>query len=223
MQRLKTGEGQVIELSMQEAVTYYLRTTIALGSRFGSKAAKRQGNGIGALVNLYPCRPFGPNDYLYIMAITSRMWTTLCEVIGQPELAEDERFATSRSRLDHRDELQDIVAAWTRERTKQEAMDVLASAGVPASAVFDTKDLFDDPHLNQRGFVQSLEREGQSDVRVLGWPVRMSKSSVEIEAAPLLGWHTDEVLAAELQLAPDELDELRAGGVIGNERQTRRE
>ncbi len=215
---LRTGEGQVIELSMQEAVTYYLRTTIALGSRFGSRAARRQGNGIGALVNLYPCRPFGPNDYLYIMALAPRMWTTLCDVIGRPELVSDERFASSRARLDNRDELQAIVTEWTRGRTKQEAMTALASAGVPASAVFDTKDLFDDPHLNERGFVKSLQRAGREDVKVLGWPARMSKSSVEVEPAPLLGWHNDEVLVEELGFTPEELDTLRAQGVIGSER-----
>ena len=219
VQRLRTGEGQVIELSMQEAVTYYLRTTIAIGSRFGTRAAKRQGNGIGALVNLYPCRPFGPNDYLYIMALAPRMWTTLCEAIGRPELSDDERFASSRARFDNQGELREIIEQWTRGRTKQEAMETLAAAGVPASAVFDTKDLFDDPHLNERGFVETLERDGSDDVRILGWPARMSASSVAIEPAPRLGWHTDEVLAEELGLAASDLDELRRQGVIGKERE----
>ena len=86
VQKLRTGEGQLVEISMQEAVTYFMRTMIALGSKRGTRATPRRGSGMGALTRLYPCAPGGPNDYVYIMAITPRMWQGVCEAIGRAEL-----------------------------------------------------------------------------------------------------------------------------------------
>ncbi len=218
VQRLKTGEGQRIELSMQEAMVYYMRTMVASGSDFGRKAVARTGNGYTAVTNLYPCAPGGSNDWIFLMAITTRMWRALCEAIGRPELLEDERFATGTARQEHAAELYREIADWTRERGKFEAMSELAAAGVPASAVYDTSDLFRDPHLLERGFVHEVEHAALGRVRLLGFGPRLEKSPVELRAAPLLGEHTREVLAEELGLHPVEQDRLLARGVIRDAR-----
>ena len=217
VQKLNTGEGQLIELSMQEALTYYLRTSIAIGSSWGSKVAKRSGNGRGPTSTLYPCKPFGANDYVYVMALTPRMWKQFCEVIERPDLHEDPRFTRSRLRLENREALQKEIELWTRRHTKHEAMKILADAGVPASAVFDTRDLFNDPHLLERGFVKTIDHPKLGKKKILGWPARMSGSEVEIEPAPFLGHHTDEVLAQDLDLSSEEIDALRDRGAIGAE------
>ncbi len=214
VQKLRTGEGQLIELSMQEAVTYFMRTTIAMGSKWGQQAAKRRGNGLDPAVNLYPCQPFGPNDYVYLMAITGRMWEALCRTIEREEFIDDERFATPADRRENRDVLMEEIAAWTRQRTKQEAMRELNEAGVPASAVFDTKDIFTDPHLQERGFIQTVEHETLGPIPLLGWPARLSASEVPIKAAPLLGRHTSEVLTEDLDLSPGEIERMEAEGTI---------
>ncbi|OAI39724.1 hypothetical protein AYO38_07095, partial [bacterium SCGC AG-212-C10] len=119
VEKQRTGEGQMIEIAMQEAMTYFMRTRIA-GSAWGTRAAPRGGNGTVATSNLYACKPFGPNDHAYIMCVTPRMWETLCAVIGRPELAKDERFASGALRAQNTHELYPEIAAWTRERTKQE-------------------------------------------------------------------------------------------------------
>ena len=93
-------------------------------------------------------------------------------------------------------------------------MEHLGKAGVPCSAVLDTKDLYDDPHLNARGFVHTLEHSQHGTVRLLGWAPRMSASDVPLECAPLLGEHTDEVLTTELGLTPAETGALRDSGVV---------
>ena len=98
VQKLRTGDGQHIELAMQEAMTYYMRTRLAMGSQWGTKAAPRAGTGRGALLNLYPCQPFGPNDYIYLMAVTEGMWQALGAAMGRPELAGDPRFASASDR-----------------------------------------------------------------------------------------------------------------------------
>jgi formyl-CoA transferase len=90
----------------------------------------------------------------------------------------------------------------------------LAEGGVPASAVLDTSDLYNNPHLVERGFVHEIEHPRHGAVKLLGWPVRMSESSVEIEAAPMLGQHSKEVLNDDLGLTQTELDDLTTQGVI---------
>ena len=214
VERLRTGRGQLVEVAMQEAMIYYMRTRIANGSDWGRKAAPRSGNGEGPMLNLYPCAPGGPNDYVYLVVATQRMWEQLCAAMGRPELATDPRFKGWVLRHQNGTALYDEIAAWTRAHDKHEAMRILASAGVPCSAVLDTKDLFEDPHLRARGFVQSVDHEVLGRVPVMGSPFRMSGAPVELQAAPVLGKHTDEVLRADLGLSDAELRALRASGIL---------
>ena len=217
VQHQREGVGQKIELSMQEAMTYFMRTTIAMGTRFGTQAAKRTGAGMGALINLYPCKPFGPNDYVYIMAVTPRMWADVCSAIERPDLLEDERFDTPRKRFEQAETLRGEIGAWTAQRDKHQAMKELCEAGVPSSAVFDTLDLFQNEHLLARDFVKTVHHEGVGPVKLLGWPARMSRSSVEVEAAPVLGRHSTSVLANVLGLDDGAIEELREQGIVGPE------
>ncbi|MCE2559806.1 MAG: CoA transferase [Acidobacteria bacterium] len=208
--KLRTGKGQLVEMSMQEGVTWFMRTAVAMGGEFGTRAAPRSGTGRGAMMNLYPCKPFGPNDYVYMLVVTNRMWEALCGAVGREDLADDPRYNTPKGRFENGDDLAEVISEWTGRYTKQEAMAILGAAGVPASAVLDTLDLFADPHLNERGFVHTVDHEAKGPVRVLGSPMNLSDSQVEIEAAPLLGRHTDK-----LNLTQTEIDRLRADGVLG--------
>jgi formyl-CoA transferase len=214
IQRMRTGDGQLIELSMQEAMTYYMRTSIALGSKWGERPAPRRGNGSSPIINIYPCKPFGPNDYVYIMAVAPRMWADICTVIERPELKDDPRFADHAARVENREELLGEISKWTRGHDKHEAMRLLGEGGVPCSATMDTKDLFNDPHLLERGFIHKVEHEEQGEVPLLGWPPRMSDCNVDIEPAPLLGSSTADVLTKDLGLSAKELQALHDAGVI---------
>ena len=216
VQRLNTGKGQLIELSMQEAMTYYLRTATSSG-RYGDRAVGRSGNGATPNMSLYPCKGDGANDYVYIMAVTDRMWETLCRVIGREDLFDDPRYQDPRDRYRNRDAIKAEIAKWTIERDKYDAMRELAEGGVPASAVLDTSDLYRNPHLVERGFVHELEHPAVGPIKLLGWPARMSASEVPIRAAPLLGAHSREVLASDLGLAGAEIDGLVEAGVVGTE------
>ncbi len=214
VQKLRTGQGQHIEVSMQEAMTYFMRTRIAFPGTWGTAPIPRTGNGLGAPTDLYPCKPFGPNDWAYLICVTERHWDTLCLALERPDLISDPRFETGLARVQNGEALYEEVAKWTRERTKHEMMAQLGEAGVPCSAVLDTKDLHDDPHLNARGFVHTIEHPEHGEVRLLGWAPRMSASSVEMKRAPLLGEHSAEVLSVELGTSDDELRALREAGVV---------
>jgi formyl-CoA transferase len=215
VQQQRTGEGQVIEMSMHEVMTMFLRTTGISGWSLEGKPAPRVGNKLGAApTEMYACAPFGPNDYVYVMVGTVRMWEALCKVMDRPDLLSDPRFATASGREEHVAILHDIVADWCKTRTKHEAMKLLADAGIAASAIMDTSDLFRDPHLTERGFVQQIEHPVYGDVLLLDKPFRLEKSDVPLRAAPALGADTDAVLSAELGLDAGELATLRSHGVI---------
>lgn len=215
VQRLRTGEGQEIEISMQEAMTYFMRTRIATGSAWGQQACGRYGNTQGLPpVDMYPCRPSGPNDWVYLMPVTAGQWDALCVATERPDLLVDPRFETTQVRRENREALYEEFAKWTRERTKHEVMQILGSAGVPCSACLDTKELHTDPHLLERDFVKMVDHPMHGKVPLLGFAPRLSASDVPIRAAPLLGEHTEEILTENLSLDADAIASLREAGVV---------
>ena len=215
-QLLRTGEGQYIELSMQEAMTYYLRTAVS-STKFGEYPTHRSGNGSNPFMALYPCAPGGPNDYIFIMAVNQRMWDGICEAIGKPGLLNQPEYDTPRKRGENGSLLYEEIATWTRTKTKHDAMQLFAEAGVCASAVYQTNELFTDRHLLERDFIKQIDHREYGRVRILGWPAQMSNSQVTPVAAPLLGEHNDDVLSDDLGLDAQQLNELRTRGIIGAE------
>ncbi len=213
VQKLRDGIGQEIEISMQEATTYFLRTTIATGGDWGRQAAVRTGNGMGATANLFPCAPGGPNDYVYILAFVPRHLEALCHAIGRADLLEVLQPGWPEEDGEGVDAYEEI-SKWTRDRSKYDVMQILGDAGVPCGAVLDTKDLFSDPHLLARGFIQKVQHEEQGELPILGSPIRLSASHVPLRAAPLLGRHTAEVLREDLEIDDERLSKLRRDGVV---------
>jgi formyl-CoA transferase len=196
-------------------MTMFIRTTGIRGWELDGEPAPRIGNKLGgAPSDMYLCAPYGANDYVFIMAGTVKMWQALCKVIDRLDLLDDPRFASAGLRDENAEPLCEIVADWCRTKTKHEAMTLLSEAGIAASAVMDTQDVFHDPHLTARGFVQEVDHPEHGSVLLLDKPFRLEKSDVALQAAPVLGAHTDSVLGAELGLTEDELATLRADGVI---------
>ena len=217
IQRLRTGEGQLIELSMQEAMTYFMRTRIAFMAEWGENAAPRLGNMMGgAPTGLYPCKGGGANDHAYLITVTDRHWDALCLAIERHDLVVDPRFETGALRAVNGAVLTEEVAGWTRERDKHEVMRRLGEAGVPCAAIFDTRDLYHDPHLLERGFVKTVEHPERGTAPLLGFAARMSGSEVPFERAPLLGEHSEEVLREDLGLDDEALRALRAAGALAS-------
>ena len=216
VQKLRTGEGQKIEISMQEAMTYFMRTRIAIGAQWGTTASPRTGNAQGLPpVAAYPCKPFGPNDWAFIMPITDGHFDELCIATGMPELVLDERFQGMQNRIENSEVLYQMFTDGTRQYTKHEVMKILGEAGVPCSACLDTEELHHDPHLVARGFVKPIDHPVHGNVPLMGFAPQLSASEVPIERAPLLGEHTDEILAEDLGLDPATLGGLRSEGVLG--------
>ena len=215
IQRKATGVGQQIEVAQQDAVVNLLRIHLRESYATG-KPGPRQGNRSAAAApsNIYRCRPFGPNDYVFIHCATQEMWKSMVTVMGRPELGDDPRYADRRDRVQFVDEIDDMIEAWTEKRTKHEVMETLAGRGVPCGAVLDSNEVLADPHLRQRGFITELEHPRRGKYPMPGNPVRMSDSPTEVRRAPLLGEHNDEIYGKALGMSKDELDTLRRDGVI---------
>jgi formyl-CoA transferase len=218
-QRQRTGVGQRIEVTMQEAVINYCRISYSRQAITG-RPAERFGNqsqiGMSAPSGIYPCQPGGANDYVFIYTnrANNAQWHRLLDVIGRPELRDDPRFAGPIQRAEHRDVIDGLLSGWTRSRTKRQAMAELGAAGVPAGAVFDTLELSEDPDLRRRGMFVTVDHPRRGPITMPGWPVRMSRSHVPVVAAPLLGEHNRAVYGELLGLDESDLARLQREGVI---------
>ena len=149
---------------------------------------------------LYPCRPGGPNDYVYVFCSRANPehWQRLLKVIGREDLSGDERYDTQAARSQRGAEVDEIIAAWTRQHTKEEAMQLFGTAGVPAGAVFDTLELMNDPSFEQRGIVQTIDHPTTGNVKMPSWPVRFDGAPPQVKPSPLLGEHVEGVLGSWL-------------------------
>jgi formyl-CoA transferase len=213
-QRQRTGRGQMVELSMQEAVTNFTRVPL-IRREVSGDPVPRYGDASTAPSGLFPCAPGGANDYVFIVANTLRMWQALATAIGREDLLADPRFADlGRRRVDDTNVVRAAIEEWARGHTKFEVADILGRVGVPAGPVMDSGDLYASEHLRARGMLVEIEHPERGAITLFGCPIRLSESPVEIVCPPLLGEHTDEVLHTELCLSDDELAALRTAGTI---------
>ena len=217
--RQKTGQGRRLQVAMQDAMIHYMRVPFSRTQQSG-KAQLRGGSSQSSTAlapsALYPCKPGGPNDYVYVF--TSRAnpehWRRLLRVIGREDLIGDERYDTGPARGQRAADVDELIATWTRQHTKQEAMKIIGEAGVPAGAVFDTLELMNDPSLAERGIMQTIQHPTTGAVKMPAWPVRFDGTPPRVKPSPLLGQHSAEVLGSWLGLGAAEVDALKQEGII---------
>ena len=218
--RKETGQGDHLQIAMQDAMLHYIRIAFAAQARSGQvagRSAEGAITGSNPPMGIFPCKGGGPNDYVYVY--TSRTnpdhWRRLLGVIGRSDLIGDERFATQPARTANVVEVNEMVSNWTRQHTKQEAMEIIGAAGIPAGAVLDTMELSQDRTFETRGIMPTIEHPNAGKFKMVAWPVRHGGNPPPVEPAPLLGQHTDDVLASWLGLDAGAVGALKAGGTVG--------
>jgi formyl-CoA transferase/CoA:oxalate CoA-transferase len=207
--RERTGRGQAIDIAMLDSVVALL--SYQAGICFATDAAPpRLGNRHPTIV---PYETFSASDGDFVLAVgNDDQWRRFCRVAA---LAEDERFATNRQRVTNYDELRPILAARLRTRSRAEWIEGLTAAGVPCGSVRNLKEVFADPQVAARQMITTLEHAKAGPLQVLGTPLKLSETAGEIRTPPpLLGEHTEMVLADELGFTPAQVAELRAKGVV---------
>jgi crotonobetainyl-CoA:carnitine CoA-transferase CaiB-like acyl-CoA transferase len=213
-ERERTGLGRVVDVAMID--TIYPTFTSNLASFYRTGRAPRAGNGHGGVpavpYNVYPTADGG---HIAIITVTEQHWRSMCDAFGQPELADDERFRDNRSRFRNLAELDATVEAWTSTVDRETAFTKLRDAKVPVSRVRDLGELVDDVHLHERGAIARIDHPSLGEVVVPNSPLRFRGTPLAtIEPSPDLGADNDEIYTKWLGLAADEIDSLRADGVI---------
>ena len=136
-------------------------------------------------------------------------------MIGRQDLDGDPRYDTPAARVEHADEVNGMIAEWTRQHEKKEAMEIIGAAGIPAGAVLDTMELSTDPTFEMRGIMPVIDHPKVGKFKMVSWPVRHGGKPPPVAPAPLLGANNDDVLASWLGLGANDIAGLRAGGVVG--------
>ena len=135
-----------------------------------------------------------PNAYIYF-TIQEQNWKRTAEAIGRPEWVDDPGYSTARARADKIFDIFAEIEKWLADKTKYEAVDILRKWEVPCAPVMSMKEIAEDPDLRKSGSVVEVEQPGRGTFLTVGSPIKFSEFKPDIKAAPLLGEHTDEVLA----------------------------
>jgi formyl-CoA transferase len=231
-QRNTTGRGQKVLAAMQDGVLNLCRVKLRDQQRlartgvmeeypqypngkFGS-AVPRSGNasGGGQPGWILKCKGWetDPNAYIYFIT-QAPVWKDICEVIGRPEWLTDPRYATPKGRLPHLMEIFGEIEKWTMTKTKFEAMDILNKHDIPCGPILSMEEIAAEPSLRKTGTVVEVDHPTRGKYLTVGNPIKLSDSPSDVKRSPLLGEHTDEVLA-ELGYGTDQIAALRAEKVI---------
>ena len=214
LHREKTGQGQYIDLSQWEAAIMLLPEALMDYSMNGTQP-ERMGNRDPHMAPHGVFRSKGDDRWVSLSVRDEAEWQRLCEVMGQPELRSDARFASLAARKENEAALEAIVTAWTQERTADEATQALQNAGIPAYPALDAIDMVNSPHVGARDYFVELEHPEVGTRRHMGIPWTMSRTPCEIRRpAPCLGQDTDAVLTDIVGLSQDEIAALRERDIL---------
>ncbi|PON14074.1 hypothetical protein C2W62_30990 [Candidatus Entotheonella serta] len=214
--RRRTGQGQLIDFSLAENMMPHLgeyfmdaamngRDLPPMGSRHPLMASH----------NCYPCR--GEDRWLMIAVASDAEWQRLCQALGHLDWARTPQYATVAKRVDHQDELDRHLAAWTQLQDARHAMEDLQAHGIAAGMVFQEPDAYDDPHLNDRGFFETATQYDCGTHRYPGMLWKMSTTPGHIRSgACCLGEHNDYVYRDVLGMSDADIERLRQAGHIGD-------
>ncbi|WP_292932213.1 CaiB/BaiF CoA-transferase family protein [Noviherbaspirillum sp.] len=210
--RDRTGEGQYIDMALLD-VQVAMLANMNTNYLASGNPPKRWGN---AHPNIVPYQTFATSDGHIIVAVgNDGQYRRFVEAGERPELAIDERFATNPMRVRHRDTLVPILAEMVKTRTKQQWIDALEAAGVPCGPINNLDEVFDNPQVQARAMRVDLPHPTGGDVMLVGSPIKMSETPPRYDMPPpMLGQHTQEVLAEMLGQSTEQIAALREKGVI---------
>ncbi len=231
-QRDRTGRGQKVLAAMQDGVLNLCRVKLRDQQRlartgvmkeypqypdgkFGS-AVPRAGNasGGGQPGSILKCKGWqtDPNAYIYFIT-QAAVWEPICKVIGKPGWITDPNYAKPDARLPRLTEIFGAIEAWTQTKTKFEAMTILNEFDIPCGPILSMEEIAAEQSLRATGTVVEVDHPTRGKYLSVGNPIKMSDSASEVVRSPLLGEHTDQILA-ELGYPADQIAAMRAEKVI---------
>jgi crotonobetainyl-CoA:carnitine CoA-transferase CaiB-like acyl-CoA transferase len=211
-ERHTTGRGRLIDVSLLDGMIGLLGYLAQLAF-FTGEDPKPQGS---QHHNLVPYGAFPASDGAIIIAcLTNSFWGRICEALEMPEYIEDPRFDTLEKRRDHRDTVNDLIAGFTRDRSVQELVELLTAHHVPNAPILGVTEALAQPQALARELVVETEHQALGRIPIVNRPIRFPGASQPApEAPPVLGQHTDEILADVLGLSPERIAQLRGAKVV---------
>ena len=213
--RRRTGQGQHIDAGQLEMSLHFLAPQI-IDYNVAGRLVSRNGNrsDTASPHGAYPCA--GDDQWCAIAVEDDAHWSGLRRAMGDPLWSRDDRFSTTAGRLDHQDEIDGHLSAWTGGKPPQEVLDLLLAEGVPAGVVQRSSDLLKDPQLEHRRFFRYMDHQEMGNIPYTGHQFRISGyDSGPRFPAPIMGQHNEEVLREVLGMTDDEISEAIIGGALG--------
>src|SRR5438270_2151449 len=232
-QRIRTGRGQRVLCAMQDGVLNLARVKLrdqqrlrhgplseysqyGEGIPFGP-AVPRAGNdsGGGQPGWILKCKGWERDPDAYIYFITQApVWGAICDLIGKPDWKTDPDYATPPARLPRLRQIFNTIEQWTMTKNKFEVMDICNNVDIPVGPILSMKEIAEERSLRKTGTVVEVDHPTRGKYLTVGNPIKMSDSITEVKRAPLLGEHTDEILAKELGYSAAEVAEIKVSGAI---------
>jgi crotonobetainyl-CoA:carnitine CoA-transferase CaiB-like acyl-CoA transferase len=210
--RSQTGQGQHVEGALLPTALMLSNAFLIERELLGVDKPRAANRG----TSVAPCDLYEVSDGWVLLQIAGQpMFKRWCRLIGREDLFDDPRFADDDSRWEHGDVLNDLMQQWCAGKTKAEVLTALETAKLPAAPLNSPQEVLDDPHVAAMGYLKRVPFPGASKpVPLIETPFRLSATPGSIRRrAPLLGEHTDEVLA-EIGYQTSEIADLRRGAII---------
>ena len=211
--RSLTGRGQIVDSALYEAVLQVMESLIP---EYSVDGFIRQRSG-STLPNIAPSNVYRCADGEYLVAANQdTVFARLCQAMGCPELADDERYVTHVARGRNQKELDAIIEAWTRTRRVDEVEAIMIEHGVPAGKIYRAPEMLEDPHFAAREAIVEVPHPRWGSIKMQNVFPKLSETPgrVRSPAPRSVGEHNDEIYQSLLGLEPKALAELAASGVI---------
>jgi CoA:oxalate CoA-transferase len=211
-EREQTGQGRLVEVAMQEAAYATLTSPLHAYHDTG-EVPSRTGNASHGRVplNVYPTR----DGYVAINVAVEEHWRNLLKAMGRQELRDDPRFADNATRVAHRDEVDALVADWTRSLGKMECFALAKRHRIPLAPVREVNEVMHDRHMHERGMLKWIEHDEIGRIVVPTSPLRFHGADpVDTQPSPKLAQHNADIYGGWLGLSAAEIAELEQSGVI---------
>ena len=213
--RERTGVGQHVEVAMQDSLIPTLVSNVSGFFESEGRLPERTGN-LHAGVAVAPYNAYECSDgWLTILCAGDKQWADLLHVMGREDCLSDVRFADTPSRAANVTEVDAVVSAWTAGLTRADVVERVGEVGIPCASVYTLAELIEDEFHKTAGALPQIEHPSLGPVRVIGNPIRMSRSpETTYTAAPHLGEDSVAVLTSMLDLTPEQVEKLISSQVV---------
>ena len=212
VQKERQGTGQAIDVALLDSILSLFSYVAGYYLNAGDVPTKIAASGHPSYV---PVQNFETADgYIVLMSVSEKFWQGTCRAIGKPEWAHDPRFASTGDRLKHKQDLLDLLIPLFKSKRSVYWLDALALEGVPSSPINTLAEGLEHPQVKAREMVVTVPHPTAGTFRMLGNPIKMPDKVPVYASPPLLGQHTDEILAGLLGYPKEKIQDLRDQGVI---------